>query len=278
MGITAGDHVDCLLTQGNSTVTTSWANGLYITGNTFMCDLSQTSAILLGSEEEIAQYMLVDRNFLAGGSYTIYGGSTTDASIRIDTGQAVTVTGTTVTDTAAVSGDVGATITCTTGGIFAANTHIVSVSGTTYTLSQATTNTGSGLTFEVQQNYGTRTDVGCGSANSVTVTDPSAVAGDLGAAVTNTTTPASIPSGTTISSVNPGTGYTLSAATTGGTLTGQTFSIHFSNNIQFTNNRISTAYFPDGGSAGFLANYDQYGAGNVWSNNVVHDTGVQIPA
>ena len=272
-GLTGDDHVDCFLTQGNSNRATSFANGLNITGNTFLCDLSQTSAILLGSSTQSAQYMVVNGNFLAGGSYVIYGGSTTDASIRTDSGQTVTASSLTITDSNAAAADVGATITCTTGGIFAANTHIVSVSGTTYTLSQQTTGGNSGLTLQVQQNFGQRTDPGCSISGTTTLTDPSLVPGDAGAVVTGTGIPTTPP--TTIGTPSSSTA-TLSQACTNGS--GLTVGMHYSNNIQITNNRLSAVYFPNGGSAGYVSNYDQYGLGNVWSNNVIHETGAQIPS
>jgi hypothetical protein len=47
-------------------------------------------------------------------------------------------------------------------------------------------------------------------------------------------------------------------------------------NIQITNNRISTMYFPKGGSWGPLAAWNAGGSGNVWSGNIWDNTGRPI--
>ena len=157
-------------------------------------------------------------------------------------------------------------------------TTISGVSGGTATLSQACTN-GSALTENVHYpgNDNQRTDTGYGgSSNSATVTDTRATPGDIGATIMNTTTPASIPAFTTIYAVNPGVGYTLSAATTGGTLTGQTFTLRYTQNIVVTNNRFSLMFFPAGGNDGFVTGFDYNVISNVWVNNVIHDTGVIV--
>ena len=179
----------------------------------------------------------------------------------------------TVTDSAAAvsSADIGATITSTTAGIFAANTHITGVAGSTYTLSQATTGSGTGLDFDIQHPYGTRTDPGCTISGGTTLTDSSLVASDAGAVVTGT----GIPAGTTIAAPS-GTTATLSQSCTNGS--GLTVTMHYTNNIVVTNNRISAMYFPNGGNSGLVTDFDQYGLGNVWTNNVVHETGAQIPS
>jgi hypothetical protein len=67
---------------------------------------------------------------------------------------------------------------------------------------------------------------------------------------------------------------------TGNLLAGGTYAIYAgqnlggaaTHNIQITNNRISTAYFPKGGTYGPLANWNARGAGNVWSGNVWGNT------
>ena len=65
----------------------------------------------------------------------------------------------------------------------------------------------------------TRSDTGCGTTlNSVTVTDTSAVAADLGAPITNT----NIPAGTAITAVSVGVGYTISQQASSGSVS-QTF-------------------------------------------------------
>ncbi|GHS87616.1 hypothetical protein AGMMS50218_09870 [Actinomycetota bacterium] len=49
-------------------------------------------------------------------------------------------------------------------------------------------------------------------------------------------------------------------------------------NIQITDNRIARLYFRNGGSYGPVTAFDSGGRGNVWSNNVWDDTGLQIPS
>ncbi len=49
-------------------------------------------------------------------------------------------------------------------------------------------------------------------------------------------------------------------------------------NIQITDNRIARLYFRTGGSYGPVTAFDPDGRGNVWSNNVWDDTGLQIPS
>jgi hypothetical protein len=65
-----------------------------------------------------------------------------------------------------------------------------------------------------------RSDTGCGTNSTTTVTDAAAVATDLGRTITN----ANIPANTTISAVSVGVGYTLSQSATG-TASSQTFVI-----------------------------------------------------
>ena len=80
---------------------------------------------------------------------------------------------------------------------------------------------------------------------------------------------------TTIGTPSGGTA-TLSQSCTNGS--GLTVTMRYTNNIVVTNNRISAMYFPNGGNSGLVTDFDQYGLGNVWTNNVVHETGAQIPS
>ena len=123
-----------------------------------------------------------------------------------------------------------------------------------------------------------RTDTGCGTNGTTTVTDSAAVSGDLGATITNTTTPSSIPQYTTITAVTPGTGYTLSAPAAGGTLTGQTFVIHYTQNLVVTNNRFSQAFYLTAGQFGPAADWDANVISNIWAGNVIHDTNAPVLA
>ena len=280
-GFTGVDHSDCFLTQGGANA----AGPLLITGNTMLNDLTQTAAILLASEIEPATYMTVTGNLLAGGSYPLYGGNSTDQEIRQDKNDGTAASGTiTVTDASASvsSADLGATITSPTAGIFASNTHIIGVSGSVYTLSQATTGAGSSLEFDIQQPYGQRTDPLSTIASGTILTDYSLQTGDAGASVTATGA-GTVPTSplTTITAVIaaaaagvPGTAH-LSQACTNGSITA---TLHYTNNIVITDNRLSTVYFPRTGHSGTVSEYDQYGVGNIWTNNVIHETGAQIPS
>jgi hypothetical protein len=72
---------------------------------------------------------------------------------------------------------------------------------------------------------------------------------------------------------------------TGNLLAGGTYAIYggqnvggaATSNIQITNNRISTLYYPKGGQYGPLANWNTKGTSNVWSGNVWDNSGQAIP-
>ena len=274
-GYFAGDHTDGISCLGNNGAT-SFATGLQILGNTIIMQINQTSPLDIGSTASPCQYILIEGNLLAGGGYGLYGGITTTDTQH--THSSCTINGgslTTVLDGSAVAADVGATIT---GANVPAGTTITGYTlSTSYTISQAGT-AGSGLSFLITQtSKSSRADTGCATNSTATVTDSSVIPSDVGATVTGTNIPAS----TTITSLTgtyPGyTGFVMSQAATG-TGSGLTLTLHYTNNIQVLNNRFSQMYYPLCGTFGTHADYDTAVASNIWTNNVVHDTGAQIPA
>jgi len=82
-----------------------------------------------------------------------------------------------------------------------------------------------------------RTDTGCATFTSTTVTDSAAVTGDLYKAIAGT----GIPSGTTILAVSAGTGYTISQAATA-TASGLTFTIGGPSANQYSFSTSSASY------------------------------------
>ena len=82
MGYQSGDQVDCILCTSTGTAP-SLAGGLTISGNTLFNNLSATSVINLGTTSPGAQYVTIAGNFLAGGSYSIYGGGTAAGNIVV---------------------------------------------------------------------------------------------------------------------------------------------------------------------------------------------------
>lgn len=68
----AGDHNDMVQANGGAV----GGHGLRIVGNTIINDRSQTGAISLFDNFSAVRDVVIERNFLAGGGYTIYGGGT----------------------------------------------------------------------------------------------------------------------------------------------------------------------------------------------------------
>jgi len=68
MGYIAGDHINGVTTNGNSTA------ALTIRGNTILVHHNQTDAVSLFQDFGVEANKTIDGNLLAGGSYTIYGG------------------------------------------------------------------------------------------------------------------------------------------------------------------------------------------------------------
>lgn len=116
------------------------------------------------------------------------------------------------------------------------------------------------------QGGGIRADTGCAISGGTSVSDPSAIAADLGAVITGT----GIPSGTAITSVTPGTGYVISAPATSGT--GLTLTVRNNVNMTVTGNHFSTIYNTAGGLYATATEWDSTaGLGNTWNGNVWHD-------
>ena len=114
------------------------------------------------------------------------------------------------------------------------------------------------------------------SGTYATVTDTSAAAGDLGAFITNSSY---LPADTTITAVSAGTGYTLSALSSACTAaSGVTLTVHYTYHIQVTGNRFSQAYAAASGASGEVSSWDSAIGSNVWTGNVIHDTGANVPS
>src|ERR1039457_695106 len=204
-GYISGDHTDGVTNGGTN-------NGnLSILHNTMLMQLSQTSPLTFGGANFLLANVTIDSNLLAGGGYCIYAGTQGQGASDNDTGCGTNGT-TTVTDSNAAAADFSKVLTNTSTANIPAFTTIIAVNPTVgYTLSaSATGGTTTGQNFTVAGN--TRTDTGCSTNGTTTVTDPHAVAEDYGEPISGP----NIPLNTLINAVNTTLGqYTISNAVTG---------------------------------------------------------------